>query len=188
MTFPGRVPTARLSRSEATSRLRRRCPGKHCRRQLGSCLFLRDGSQLGTGSDRVRLDARSDKDGNRISQRRVAPCHPRGCVDTEAPEPKATPPCLGSRTESVRGDHRCANPLLDDPHDDPSPAGDPEGGFNIEYKRQVVIRRGHDLILPSLVLTDNDHLLAKEVAVASGPAVAQARSAAGCSVNDRESP
>ena len=33
-----------------------------------------------------------------------------------------------------------------------------------------------------------DHLLAKEVAAASGPAIAQARSAAGCSVNDRESP
>ena len=34
----------------------------------------------------------------------------------------------------------------------------------------------------------NDHLLAKEVAAASRPAVAQAKSAAGCSVTDRESP
>jgi hypothetical protein len=71
---------------------------------------------------------------------------------------------------------------------DRSPAGDPEGGFNTEYKRQVVIWRGHDLILPSLVLTDNDHLLAKKVAATAGPAAAQVRRTAGCPVNDRESP
>jgi hypothetical protein len=44
------------------------------------------------------------------------------------------------------------DPLLDDPHDDRSPACDPVGAFNIEYERQVVIRSWHDPILPSLVL------------------------------------
>ena len=42
-------------------------------------------------------------------------------------------------------------PLLDDPHYDRSPACDPEGAFNTEYEREVLILRGHDLILPSLV-------------------------------------
>jgi hypothetical protein len=34
----------------------------------------------------------------------------------------------------------------------------------------------------------NEHLLAEEVATPGGPAAAQVKSTAGCSVNDRESP
>lgn len=42
-------------------------------------------------------------------------------------------------------------PLINDPHDDRSPACNPKGAFNLEYERWVLILRGHDLILPSLV-------------------------------------
>ena len=39
-----------------------------------------------------------------------------------------------------------------------------------------------------IFLAEVDHLLAKEVAVPAGPAAAQVKSSAGCSVTDRESP
>jgi len=39
-----------------------------------------------------------------------------------------------------------------------------------------------------LYLVGLDHLLAKEVAATGGPAAAQVKRAAGCSVDDRESP
>src|SRR5262249_6543495 len=58
-----------------------------------------------------------------------------------------------------------------------------------EHDRQLPVICGCDLgswFLPRSCCTDS--LLAKEVAAACGPAVAQARSAAGCSVNDRDSP
>ncbi len=75
------------------------------------------------------------KDGDRISQRRVAACHPRGWVDTEALEPKR---CRRGRATGL--DHfevvtDMQGPLIDDPHDDRSPACDPEGAFNLEYER-----------------------------------------------------
>ena len=48
---------------------------------------LKRGLQPGTGLNGVGLDAYSH-DGNQCSQRRIAPWHPWGCVETGALEPK----------------------------------------------------------------------------------------------------
>ena len=61
--------------------------------------------------------------------------HPHSWVETQALDPKRR-----RRGRATGLDHfelvtDMQGPLLDDPHDDCSPAGDPEGAFNIQYER-----------------------------------------------------
>jgi hypothetical protein len=69
-----------------------------------------------------------------MSQRRVATCHPRGWVDTEALKPKRRRGrATGLNHFEVVTDMQ--GPLIYDAHDDRSPACNPEGAFNLEYER-----------------------------------------------------
>jgi len=114
-------------------------------------LVVRCGAQLGTRPDCIRFNAGSDKDGNRMSPRKAAPGHPRGGVETEALEPQRWRCVCAAGLDQFEVVTDVQDTVLDDTHDDGSPPSDLEGGFNMEQERQVVIRRGHELILPPLI-------------------------------------
>jgi hypothetical protein len=106
------------------------------------------GLQPGAGLNRVGLDAYSH-DGNQRSQRRIAPWHPWGCIETGALEPERRRCSRTAGLDQFEVVTDMQGSLFDDPHDDSSrAASDPESTFNFKYNRQVIILHEHVLILP----------------------------------------
>jgi hypothetical protein len=109
-----------------------------------------DGPQLGTGLERVRVDAVSDPDGNQGFQRGVTARHP-GQVSTAAPEPERCRIASAAGLDQFEVVTNMQGPLLDDPIDDRISAGEPEGQSAVDLRGTLGLffrSRGFGLVVP----------------------------------------